>query len=187
MKQPVRCRRRGIAAVAAIAFSAPFVLSACDGGAVDQEVAEDGPVEPAPEPLVADIGAAIAAVEAWYGGPQEFFEVSATLQQVSVIVAVDDGEVAEQAFFVGGELVEPAPIVDAAPAGATFTASEVSFDPETIFDGIAEELEHPVLIDFAITGAPNGVIYDATVASDEGGVLLVLLGPDGEVEAVQAS
>ena len=41
-------------------------------------------------------------------------------------------------------------------------------------------------VDFAIQGGPNDtVVYDASIASDGGGVLLVLLGPDGTIQGAQ--
>ena len=43
-----------------------------------------------------------------------------------------------------------------------------------------------MIVDFAIQGGPDGtVVYDATVASDSGGVLRVLLGPDGGILGAQ--
>lgn len=179
-------RFRGMAVACTLAVVASAVLVACGAGAVDVEEDAKCPDGRLPEPLVGDIDAAIKAVEAWYGGPQDYFEISANLQQVSVIVASSEGA-AEQAFLVAGDFVEPAPIGEAEQNSQTFIASEVDFDPATIFDDISDHLDCPVLIDFAITGSANGVLYDTTVASSEGGVLLVLLGPDGEVKAVQAS
>lgn len=176
-------RFRGVAAVCIVSVGASFALPACESGAVDKSTTEAD----TPKPLVHDIHAAIDAVEEWYGAPQTYFEISATLQQVSLIVAVGDHSTTEQAFFVDGVLVEPAFSEGYTDEDPTFTAAEVDFNPNTIFRGISAELDSPVLIDFAITGSPDGVIYDATVASDEGGVLLVLLGPDGQVKAVQAS
>ncbi len=176
-------RFRGLAAACLLSFGASFTLPACESGAVDKPD-DDTDV---PQPLVGDIDEAIEAVEDWYGAPQDYFEISATLQQVSIIVAVGDHSTTEQAFFVDGALVEPASSQGYAAGDPTFIAADVDFNPDTIFDEISTKLDSPVLIDFAITGSPDGVIYDATVASDEGGVLLVLLGPDGEVLGVQAS
>ena len=70
--------------------------------------------------------------------------------------------------------------------GATFGADDVDVDPDLVFSGIQSELDDPEIVDFAVQGGPDGVIYDATVRSDAGGVLLVLLRGDGEVLAVQA-
>ncbi len=166
---------------------APLMLLGCESGAVDQPDDAKCPTEPGSAPLVENIDDAIAAVEAYYGGPQEYFEISANLQQVSVIVAADDRSTAEQAFWVDDQLVEPASIGEAAESSQVFVAADVTFNPDKIFDRVRRELDCPVLIDFAVTGAPDGVIYDTTVASSEGGVLLVLLGANGDVHGVQAS
>lgn len=134
-------------------------------------------------PVADQIAAALAAVDAHYGSPQEFFEASADLEGVGVIVAVDDATAAERLRFEDGELSDPEVLGEA--SGATFSADEVRFDPDVIFDGLRDELDDPVIVDFAVQGSEAGAVYDATVASDNGGVLMVLLGPTGEVLAVQ--
>jgi hypothetical protein len=142
---------------------------------------EDG----TPEPLVGLIDDAIEATERHYGAPQKYFEISANLERVSIIVAVDGATAAEQgAYEPGGGFTIPEPV---GPAdGATFAATAVAFDPDRIFDGLRSELDDPVIVDFAIQGDGNGgAIYDASVASDAGGVLLVLLGPTGEILGAQ--
>ncbi len=139
-----------------------------------------------PAPIVERIDDAIAAVEEHYGTPQQYFEISATLMEVSVIVAVDEATAAEQGrFTVDGGLTVPEPVGPA--SGATFGADAVTFDADGIFDQLRSELDDPAIIDFAIQGTPSGeVLYDAVVASDSGGVLLVRLGPTGQILGVQA-
>lgn len=137
-------------------------------------------------PIVDRIDDAIAAVEAHYGEPQQYFEISATIAAVTVIVAVDGATQAEQARYTSDQgLTVPEPV---GPAdGSTFGAEAVVFDPDAVFDRLRDELDDPVIIDFAIQGTPAGTaIYDATVASDAGGVLLVLLGAGGQILGVQA-
>lgn len=153
-----------------------LILAACGGS-------DDGDVTT--RPRVDLIDDAIAAVEEHYGAPQEFFEVSANLEAVGFVVAVDDATMAEQGSYgADGEFVAPEPVGEA--SGATFTADRIEFDEDTIFDRLLDELDNPVIVDFAIQGGPNGVaIYDATIASDSGGVLLVLLGADGTIQGVQ--
>ncbi len=152
---------------------AGLVLVACGG--------EDAP----PVPIVDQIDEAIAAVEAHYGVPQQYFEISATIERVGVIVAVDGATAAEQGGYTAdGGLEVPEPVGPA--SGSTFSADAVTFDPDRIFDQLRSELNDPVIIDFAIQGTPSGsVVYDATVASESGGVLLVLLGPTGQILGVQ--
>lgn len=137
-------------------------------------------------PIVDRIDDAIAAVEAHYGGPQQYFEISATIADITVIVAVDGATQAEQARYTSDEgLTVPEPVGPA--SGSTFDAEAVVFDPDAVFDQLRDELDDPVIIDFAIQGTPAGsAVYDATVASDAGGVLLVLLGAGGQILGVQA-
>ena len=145
-----------------------------------------GGAEPSAAPIVDRIDDAIAAVEQHYGAPQRFFEISANIEAVGVIVAVDDGTAAEQGGYAAdGGFTIPEPVGPA--SGSTFTPEAITFDPDRIFDQLRDELDDPAIIDFAIQGTPNGsVVYDATVASEAGGVLLVLLGPSGEILGVQA-
>ncbi len=136
-------------------------------------------------PVVDQIDEAISAVEQHYGSPQEYFELSASLEEVNVIVAVDGATAAEQgSFSVDGGLSVPEPVGPA--SGSTFVAEAVTFDPDSIFDQLRDELDDPVIVDFAIRGTSAGsVIYDATIASESGGVLLVLLGPGGQILGAQ--
>jgi hypothetical protein len=138
-------------------------------------------------PRVDLIDDAIAAVEAHYGSPQEYFEISARLADVSMIVAVDDATAAEQGFFgADGVFVAPEPVGPA--SGSTFTAAAVDLQPDRIFVDLRDELDSPSIVDLVIQGGPDGaVIYDATVSSEAGGVLLVLLAADGTVLGVQAT
>ena len=139
----------------------------------------------APEPRVDLIPEALAAVEEHYGAPQEYFEVSATLDSVGFIVAVDDATAAEQGSY-GADGTFTAPVDVGEASGSTFTRAAIDVEPDRIFDRIRDELDDPVIVDFAVQGGPDGaVIYDATIASEAGGVLLVLLGPDGTINGVQ--
>lgn len=151
-----------------------LALAACGG--------DDG----VPTPVVEGIDEAVEAVELYYGAPQRFFEISATIEEVNFIVAVDDATAAEQGSFVpDGGFTAPEPVGPA--SGSTFAAEAIDFDPDRIFEQIRAELGDPVIVDFAIQGTSSGsVVYDATVASDSGGVLLVLLGPNGQILGVQA-
>ena len=151
-----------------------IVVTACGGDGVDTAV-----------PIVDRIPDAVAAVEAHYGAPQEYFEISARLDSVGFVVAVDDATAAEQGSWTPeGGIEGPEPAGEA--SGATFSADQVDLDPDRIFDRLQDELDDPAIIDLAIQGGPNGtVIYDASIASESGGALLVLLGSDGEIQAVQ--
>ena len=99
-------------------------------------------------------------------------------------MATDDATSAIAYVFLGGELQPPAPPRDVA-GGETFDAAALDFDPDAIFTGIAEGLDDPDVTQFVVVGGPNGAVqYSAFVVSSEGGVLDVLLGPDGTVLGV---
>lgn len=137
-------------------------------------------------PMVDRIDDAIFAVESFYQAPQDYFEISATDQLVSVIVAVDDATVAEQAFWSPEDgLVDPVPL--GPMERPTFRSGDLDFDPGDVLDQLRDELPDSEIVDFAITSSGDGVlVYDARVQSQQGGVLLVLLGGDGRILGAQA-
>ncbi|MEZ5298927.1 MAG: hypothetical protein R2697_22385 [Ilumatobacteraceae bacterium] len=60
------------------------------------------------------------------------------------------------------------------------TAADVALDPDRIFDGIRTELPDAVIIDLAVRAEGEAaLVIDATVVSEQGGTLLVLLSPRG--------
>jgi hypothetical protein len=141
----------------------------------------DGDDEPPPAPLVAEVVPALEAVEAELGGPQDYYEVNATPQLVNVFVATDGGSTATAYVYIDRQLQPPAPPRDGA-GGETFRAEDLDFDPGVILGGIADELGDPTISQFVVVGGPGGAVqYSAFVTSDQGGVLDVLLGPDGAV------
>ena len=172
----MRRRVRGIAALAAVAVGVAAV-PACsdddDGGDPDVAVA----------PVIEEIAPAIAAVEADLGGPQAYFEVNATGSTVNLFVATDDATTVTPYRYLAGELLPPEPASTA--SGPTFTADALTYDPATVLDRVADELDDPFVARFAIAAAPDGTPqYFASVVSDQGGTLEVTLGPDGSVQAV---
>ena len=151
------------------------VLAAACGGDDDDE---------AVRPVVADIVPAVAAVEAERGGAQEYFEINATPQLVNLFVA--DGDQVVPYVYVGGELAPPAPPQPA--DGPTFDAGAVTFDPDTILDGVTDELPDSDVVLFTIIGGPGGAVqYGAAVRSAAGGIIDVTLAADGTVQSVDAS
>jgi hypothetical protein len=169
---PVRPRRRR--AGSAVVLAAVATIAGCGSNGPD---GPDGPI-------VDRIDDAVAAVEAYYDAPQDYLEVSATEEVVSVIVALADGG-AEQAFWSPDDgLVEPVPIdVGERP---TFRAGDIDVDPDRVFDHVREELPDSEIVDFAVTGAEDGlVVYDARLRSRQGGVLLVLLDREGRILGAQ--
>ena len=134
-------------------------------------------------PAVELVDPAVAAVEADLGGPQDYFEINVTGTTVNLFVADDDGTHVTAYTYLGGELLPPDEPKDA--SGATFRADAIAFDPDSIFDAVVDELGDPLITRFVIVGGPGGAVqYAATVLSEQGGQLDVLLGPDGTIQGV---
>ncbi len=145
-------------------------------------------------PVVGDIPAAIEALETRLGTGLEYFEVSADLRGVTMVLAETEqdnsGEVlgmfATTFRWADGELTSDGETLSA--EGATFRASAISINAEDLFEQIDDELSTPVIADVAIQGSGTGsTVIDATVVNEKGGTLLVLLSGDGRILGVQAS
>ena len=174
-----RRRRRAALVLAVVALAGG--CSDDGGGGGDDDDGGDGGA--AVVPAIEEIGAAIAAVDAARGGPQSYFEVNATGRTVNLFVATDGATTVTPYRYLAGELLAPDPASTA--SGPTFTADAVAFDPATVLDRIAGELDDPVVARFAIAAAPDGTPqYFASVVSEQGGTLEVTLGPDGSIQAV---
>lgn len=133
-------------------------------------------------PQLDQIAPAIDAVEAELGGPQEFFEITAEPQQVRLFVARDGATEVVPYVFIGGELA-PAGAPTAAEGG-TFPADSVNVDADSILDRVDAELDEPDVVSFSIAGDGTGAVqYVALVQSEEGGVVEVVLGPDGSIQS----
>jgi hypothetical protein len=159
-----------VAVVVAVAAS-----GACGGG--DDDGGDLG------LPLVDQIAPAMAAVEAELGGPQQYFEVNATPSIVNLFVATDGGATVTPYAYFDGVLEPPAP--GGSASGETFGAAEVTFDPDAVLDQISTDLPESTVTQFVVLGgAGDAVQYEADVLSAQGGVLRVVLGPDGAVLAV---
>lgn len=147
------------------------------GGAPDGGGATPGFVE--------DVRAAVDAVEAQRGGPQEFFEVTATPQVTNVFVAVDGGTSAVAYAYLDGTLQPPAPPV-AGASGRTFAAEAIDFDEERVLATIADELPDATVDALSVEGGPGGSVrYVAAVRSAAGGVLDVVVAADGAILSVE--
>lgn len=164
-----------LARLAGVVVAVACALGACGG---DDEAGIAVPRADLIEP-------ALAAVADAAGGEPQLVEIAATLEGVDVIVEDDPGRGVLYRYD-GEQLAGPLePRDDARP---TFVAADVALDPDRIFDGIRTELPDAVIVDLAIRSEGEAaVVIDATVVSEQGGTLLVLLSPEGVILGSQAT
>ena len=125
---------------------------------------------------------AVAALETQLGAQQQFFEINATSSLVNMIVALNDGQVAQPWVYLDGQLSS----TEGAPAtGFTFDSSSLDFDPEKVFSQVQAELPQSSPDLFFIEGGKDGTVqYSVAVSSSQGGQFVVVVGPDGAVKSV---
>jgi hypothetical protein len=131
--------------------------------------------------LAASMRDAVDAVDAELGGPQSYFEVTSTSQLTNVFLAIDDGTSAVPYVFLDGVLEAPGPTLEGA-TGNTFTAAALSFDPLVLLGRIADELPSAIIESVSVEGGPDGTVrYVVSARSDDGGLLDIVVGPDGAI------
>lgn len=159
-------------------------VSGSGTGPVDTTAAaSDSTLAPLAPPIVEEIAAAVAALEAEMGGPQEYFEINATAQLINLFVALNDGAVVQPWLYVDGTLTSSEGMD--VESGGTFTGDLLDFDPDAIFTKLETEVPGATIETFYIHGDGQGnVLYGAFVTSARGGGLEVILGPDGSVKSV---
>jgi hypothetical protein len=162
-------------------------LSACSGDATPAATTVAAPsttVDAATRalPLVGEIDDAVAALETKLGAPQEFFEINATSKLVNLIVALNDGKVAQPWVYLDGQLSS----AEGAPAdGHTFVAGALDFDPDKVLSQVETA---------APAGEPRSVLHRGRRRRNRavqrgrhltpGRPARGVVGPDGAVQSV---
>jgi hypothetical protein len=152
-------------------IAAALTLVACGGGG------DEAP----PAVLVAQIPAAVKAVEARLGGTQRYSEINATPSEVNLFVVDAKGQ--ESAYVYRDGELQPPPTAQPRLA-ATFAAADMAFDPDDVLRRVTDELPNAAVLAFSVQpGATGdtGTQLVATLQSAEGGRISVLLGPTGEI------
>lgn len=158
--------------------------TAVSGSTVADAFTTTTTIDPAgrPQPIVGQIDAAIAALEAQLGGPQRYFEINATSRLVNLFVALNDGAVVQPYMYLDGELTSS----EGSDAnGGTFAATDLDFDPDLVLTKVLDSLPGATIESFYVNGDGKGnVQYGLLVTSAKGGGLDVLVSAVGEVLSV---
>lgn len=163
-------------------LAAMLALCAILAGCSDSNAKPDSPatsVVAGAYPIVGEIDAAIAALEAELGEPQEYFEINATPQLINLFVALDNATSVQAWLYIDGELTSD----DPEPAeGGTLRAVDIAFEPSTIFSALQRELPSASVESFYIHGDGQGSVqYRALLTTAQGGAIEVQLAANGDI------
>lgn len=125
---------------------------------------------------------AVTALEAELGGPQRYTEINVQTGLVNLFVALDDGT--ELAYvFRDGDLEAPAGAQPQLDGAVAFDLSDIPLDVAATFpEQLAAELPETRLVGLSLADHGDaGVGWLASLLSDQGGVLDVLISPSGAV------
>lgn len=194
MRSTVAARWRALLAGTALAATALAVGGCSDDGdaspatTVPATVPPDASVAPqdcppaAPDLIVDQIGDAVAAVEDELGAPQRYFEVNATEVEVTVIVADPEAGTATPFRYRDGQLIAGDALEG---SGLTFTADQLTFDPQRVISCVAAQLPTSTLGMFYVLATQAGGVRRAVlVTSSAGGQMEAEVGDDGTIVGV---
>jgi hypothetical protein len=177
----------GVARRLAVVALVAVIVTACrgSGDSSTTEPATSATIGAVPSSALPEVGLiddAVAALQTKLGGPQQFFEINATSSLVNLIVALNDGKVAQPWVYLDGELTSTE---GAEASGFSFAASALDFDPDKVLSKLEAELPQSSPDLFFIEGGEGGIVrYSVAVTSRLGGQLIVVVGPDGTVQSV---
>jgi hypothetical protein len=128
------------------------------------------------------IAEAVSALETKLGGPQQYFEINATSQLVNLFVALNDGKLVQPWVYLDGELSSTE---GRDASGFSFAAAALKFDPDKVLSRLQAELPKSRPDVFVVEAGKDGTVrYSVAVTSQQGGQLVVVVGPDGTVQSV---
>jgi hypothetical protein len=159
-------------------------MTACSSESANPQVVPG--VSSTDGPVVDQIMAAVEALEELLGGPQDYVEINADPQMVSLIT-FDAATSQARAYRYLGGVITPASEAFSISGGTVLRAEWIEFDPDHIFGMLRSELPDSTIVGFVVLGtADQTATYEAVVQSRQGGQILVSLSGTGTVLSVQA-
>ncbi len=168
-------------ALVALVLAVLVVSAACSGGG------SSGATTTAPPQLRIDlVPAAVAAVEAARGGPQQYTDINAFEGGVNLFVATGDGNELPYVYHDG--TLDP-PAAPQPATGTPFPTTGVALDagPRLVKE-VATQLEGSIPVAIGLVNrSTEGLVWDVTVIGQRGGQLDVLYTPQGVMLGVVAA